>query len=107
MKIFIIGSITQVPVMEKVKEALGIVKTTNGQPYYEVEHVKHQPDQPLETLIRQAYLSIAQTDQVMVIMKPDGSIGEGTMYEIEYAKLLDKAVTYIQPHDQQLLMEAD
>lgn len=58
---------------------------------YEVWYAKPSKE-PLEKLIRKAFEEIRKADKVIVVSKPNGSIGVGTLYEKIYAESLGKEV---------------
>lgn len=87
-KVFVIGSLSRedyiVHISDKIRE-LG----------YEVDHVRKQPSKTLPELIAEAYKNIAEADKIIVVKKEDGSLGEGTMYELAFAKFLNKHISII------------
>lgn len=84
-KVFIIGSITCFPIIEN----LALLLRNFRSEFEEVDYVRPQGDKTLSILIKECYEKIQRSDCVIAVTKPDGSFGEGTTYEIEFAKLHD------------------
>lgn len=89
MKVYVIGSISQEKEILKVAKKREILGD-------EVRFVKRE-DAPIRLgdLIQYGYNNIDWADLVLVVIKPDGTIGNGTLYETEYATHVRKPVTYI------------
>ena len=85
IKVFIIGSIS---CMERIIEAT-ISFMDKG---CIVKHVKPEPDKSLEYLIDKAFNNIKEADLIVAVEKNDGSLGEGTLYELAFAKYLNKEI---------------
>lgn len=58
----------------------------------QVKYVKPQPDKPIEELISQCFDNIEKADVIEVFRKKDGTIGTGTLYEMQYAYRIGKTV---------------
>ena len=89
MKAFIIGPISRANRIEDV--ARYYIKCG----YHEVRYVHSQPNKSLEDLINEAYNNIQWADEVIVVRKEDGSLGNGTLYEYVYAKRINKIITIL------------
>lgn len=85
MKIFVIGSVSRATDIDDV--ACKLRKAG-----YDVDHVRKREGETLFTLIQDAYRKIDESDMVVVVRKADGSIGEGTQYEMHMAIRLGKSV---------------
>lgn len=85
MRICIIGSMS---CAETIRSIAYEFKDKN---YYEVWYAKPS-EEPLEKLICNAFEEIRNADTVIVVSKPNGSIGVGTLYEKIYAESLGKEV---------------
>ena len=59
---------------------------------YSVAMVRRQPDRDKEELILECYKNIKGSKEIVVVPHADGTIGEGTQYEIAFAKLLGKEI---------------
>lgn len=57
---------------------------------YEVNYVKSQNSKNFSELVNECFSNIEKADVIFVMPKKDGTLGKGTMYEIEYAKRLNK-----------------
>ena len=80
-KIFIVGSISQ---EEQIKKLADKFNTTM--------YVKHQPNKSFKQLVSEAFTNIEEADLIIAVKKPDGTFGEGTTYELEYARRLGKRI---------------
>lgn len=87
MRMCIIGSMQYASNIEWI--AYNFKKTLQ----YDVWYVKPSKA-PLEILIRKVFEEIRKADIVLVVIKPDGSIGVGTLYEKIYAESLGKEILY-------------
>lgn len=86
-RIFIIGSLSQA---DKIAETAAYYAGD----IYDVRYVRKEPEKTFEELVTQAFDNIEWADIVMVVCKDDGVIGNGTTYEVEYAKRLKKQIIY-------------
>lgn len=59
---------------------------------YSVAMVTKQPDKDKEELIMECYKNIKESEIIVVVPHEDGTIGEGSQYEIAFAKLLGKEI---------------
>lgn len=62
-----------------------------------LRYVKPEPNKDIQTLISERYSNIEWADMIVAVTKPDGSIGVGTSYEIEYANRIGKFVVLYRP----------
>lgn len=88
VNIYIIGSVKYMRDIEMCAEYYHM----NG---FNVTHVKPEPDRDLEDLIVEAYKNIYNTDFVVIVTKPDDTIGEGTLYEKKFAEYQHKSIITI------------
>lgn len=86
-RIFVIGSLSQADEIAKTAAYY-------AGDIYEVRYVRKEPEKTFEELVTQAFDNIEWADIVMVVCKPDGTIGKGTTYEVEYATRLRKQIIY-------------
>ena len=84
--LYIIGTLSRENVIEEV--ALHYLRLG-----YSVSMVRKQPDKDKEYLIQQCFKNIENASRIVVIPHQDGTCGEGTQYEIAYAKLIEKRVS--------------
>jgi hypothetical protein len=59
---------------------------------YTVKMVRKQPNENKYDLIRQCFKDIEDSNHIVAIPHEDGTCGEGTQYEMVYAKILGKSV---------------
>lgn len=85
MKIFIIGSLS---CEDRIKTAADFFFQLG----YDVEYVKRQPEKTFEILVEETFNSIFTADIIIAVTKEDGTFGQGTTYEIMFAKFLEKIV---------------
>ena len=90
LKAFVIGSLSQ---EEKIREYGEKLASKIGNE--NVRYVKSEPDKDFDHLIIQAYKNIDWADFVYAIKKPDGTIGTGTTYEIQYAIHTGTHIEYV------------
>lgn len=90
LKAFVIGSLSQ---EEKIREYGEKLASKIGNE--NVRYVKSEPDKDFDHLIIQAYKNIDWADVVYAIKKPDGMIGTGTTYEIQYAIHTGTHIEYV------------
>lgn len=84
--IYIIGTLSREDVIEEA--ALYYLRLG-----YSVLMVIKQPDENKEKLIMQSFKNIEDATRIVAVPHQDGTCGEGTQYEIAYAKFLRKKVT--------------
>lgn len=85
MKIFVIGSVSQELDIRRVANYLKELG-------HDVDFVKRQLNTPLSELVENAYDKIYEVDEVVAVPKTDGSLGEGTTYEVAFAKFVGTPV---------------
>ena len=86
-KAFVIGSLSQEQEIEKIAFSL--------MDKYYVYFVSKQPNKSFDILVKEAFDTILIWDVIFVLLKPDGTIGQGVTYEIEFAKRMNKKIEYI------------
>lgn len=86
--IYVIGSLTH---DEQIKEVADYYTSLGN----DVDYVKKQPEVPFKKLVEDCFDKIEKADEVIVIPKDDGSIGEGVTYEITFAKRVGTKVTIL------------
>ncbi len=77
-RIYIIGSMTQADYIQSFASYLSF-------PNVSVDYVHPEPYMPFSQCIEQCYALIDKADVLIAISKPDGSFGDGVMYELAYA----------------------
>lgn len=60
----------------------------------DVDYVKPQ-NEMFADLVHSAFQKISECDVVMALKKPDGTLGDGVTYEVEFAVWLKKPVIYV------------
>lgn len=85
VNIHIIGSVKHMKDIEMYAEYYNMIGLN-------VTYVKPEPDRDLESLIEEAYRNIHNANFVVVVTKPDDTIGEGTLYEKKFAEYQNKSV---------------
>ena len=88
-KVFIIGSMQQ---EEKIKY---VAENIEKLQYAEVKYVKPQPSKPFLKIVSEVFDNIEESDTIIVVKKPDGSVGYGVTYEVEYARRLRKKIIFM------------
>lgn len=86
MKVFVIGSLSCDARIKSVAEYFAELGD-------KVEYVKKQPDKSFQILVEEALNLISEADRIVAVAKEDGTFGEGTMYELAFAKFLGKDIT--------------
>lgn len=84
-KIFVIGSLSREKEIKRVAEyyqKLG----------HEVDYVRKQPDKDFTTLVNEAFQKISEADSIVAVQKEEGRLGEGTTYEVAFARFIGKKV---------------
>lgn len=54
-----------------------------------------ESDKIFSECVSTCFDNIEWADSIYVVLKPDGTIGQGVTYELEYAKRLNKKIRYI------------
>ena len=85
MKVFVIGSLS---CAERIK-AIADMYLELGD---DVEYVKKQPEKAFEVLVDEAFDLISKADRIVAVAKYDGTFGQGTTYEMAFAKFLGKSI---------------
>lgn len=88
MKICIIGSLQQETVM------LILAKKYMMKGDF-VIHPFLKTGIPQQTILLDQYRNIEESDRVIVLLKSDKTIGEGSAYEMAFAKYMDKPITVL------------
>ena len=91
MKIFIIGSMKNSKEIEFSARALN---TVDGNTVRYAKPINEEIED-ISNAIHEAFDNIEWCDRVYVVRKNNGEIGNGTTYEIEYARRLRKEVYYL------------
>lgn len=84
-RLFVIGSLSQENEIFNIYEKIDKEK-------HDARYVKKQPEKSFQELVDEAYANIEWADIVIVLCKPDGLIGKGTICEIEYAMYMRKVI---------------
>lgn len=84
-KAFVIGSMSNM-------SAIDWAATQCVYVHKSVDQVRSQPNKPLDELISECFDKIKDADIVYVVRKKDWTIGNGTLYEMEYARRLGKEI---------------
>lgn len=90
LKVFVVGSLSQ---EKEIKEYAKKLATKIG--VENVRYAKKEPDKDFDYLVLQAYKNIDWADVVYIMKKPDGTIGTGTTYEMQYAMHTGTHINYI------------
>lgn len=85
-KIYIIGSLTRCSTIRDMARFIEL----NGD--FQVEYVRREPEKTKEALISECFTKIEQTDIIVAVKKQDNTLGDGTLYETEYAYRCKKRV---------------
>lgn len=88
VNIYIIGSVKYMKDIEMCAEYYNMIG-------FNVTHVKPEPDRDLGSLIEEGYRNIDNAYFVVVVTKPDDTIGEGTLYEKKFAEYQNKLVIMV------------
>lgn len=83
--VYIIGTLSREDV---IKEA-ALYYSKLG---YSVSMVRKQLNEDKENLIMRCFKNIEDSTRIVAVPHKDGTCGEGTQYEIAYAKMLGKRV---------------
>ena len=84
MKVFVIGSLS---CSDRIK-AIADMYLELGD---DVEYVKEQP--AFEFIVDEAFDLISKADRIVAVAKCDGTFGQGTIYEMAFAKFIGKDIT--------------
>lgn len=66
---------------------------------YIVDYPRKQYDKEFSKIVEDYLFRISTSDRVIAITKDDGSFGVGSIYELAFAKYLDKPITILEPKD--------
>ena len=83
MKIFVIGSLVNVHLIKRIAEKWCAAGS-------DVDYVKPELGITFAQCVQQAFDKIKKSDIVVVVPKHDGSLGEGTIYEMIFAEEMGK-----------------
>jgi hypothetical protein len=83
--VYIIGTLSREDAIEEA--ALYYLRLGHS-----VSMVRKQPNENKEDLIMHCFKNIQESNHVVAIPHKDGTCGEGTQYELAYAKFLGKSV---------------
>lgn len=83
---YIIGSLSQADEIEKFAKSLENLN---------VIYVRLEPQKTFKQCVSECFDNIDKADIIYVITKPDGSIGQGVTYELEYANRLGKEIKMV------------
>lgn len=84
--IYIIGSLSQANQIKKVADSIKDA---------DVRYVQPEPAKTFSECVSTCFDNIEWADSIYAVLKPDGTIGQGVTYELEYAKRLNKEIQYI------------
>lgn len=87
--IFIIGSLSREKRIEETAKFLRSIGCN-------VDHVRKQPDKDFTTLVYEAFQKISEADSIVAVQKEEGGLGEGTTYEVAFARFIGKDVYIFQ-----------
>ena len=87
-KAYVIGSLSQ----EKEIEDFARRKSLS---FESIEWVKSEPSKSFDILVKECFDKIDNADVVISILKPNGTFGRGTTYELEYARRMGKDIRII------------
>lgn len=87
MKIYIIGSLTQIDKIEIVAN------------YYKmfghiVDYPKREVNKSFDKIVDDCFSRINMADKIVVVRKDDGTLGEGTTYEVAFSEFLGKEIEF-------------
>lgn len=85
MRIYVIGSLS---CSDRIESIANHYKKFG----HEVSYVKKEPNILFEKLVEDCYTRINMADKIVAVTKKDGSIGEGTTYEVTFARFLGKNI---------------
>lgn len=84
---YVIGSISQIEDINKLASEL-------NSKYEKVFSVTKEETKSIDQLISECFDKIEKSDDIYIVMKEDRSIGTGCLYELEYARRLDKNIFF-------------
>lgn len=84
--IYIIGSLSQ---SNHIKQIADNIKDAN------VKYVRPETDKTFSECVSTCFDNIEWADSIYAVLKPDGTIGQGVTYELEYAKRLNKEIKFV------------
>lgn len=84
--LYIIGSLSQA---NQIKRVACSIKGAD------VRYVQSESDKTFSECVSTCFDNIEWADIIYVVLKPDGTVGQGVTYELEYAKRLNKEIQYI------------
>lgn len=87
ISIYIIGSVKRMDYINNVKS---YVEDLYGETCF-ISSVEPRPGWSLEMLIEESFSKIKESDMVIVVSKPDGTLGDGVTYEKVFADLYSEA----------------
>ena len=76
--IFIIGSLTKEEEIRRLAQCLEYLD-------HRVEYVKTQPDKNFHEIVKEVFQKIEEADLIIVVPKENRALGEGVIYEMEFA----------------------
>lgn len=88
-KAFIIGSSQQEAEIQQL--------AADMQNKYKVNYITKQTDKSFEELVSNTFTNIENADLIVALKKPDNTFGQGTTYELEFAKRLRKQIRIVNP----------
>ena len=86
--VYVIGSLSK---GERIQEVAEMIKI-NGD--FDVRYVRRQPTKTKELLIRECFSKIEKADVIVAVEKARSIFGDGTMYELEYARRCGKKIVF-------------
>lgn len=89
-KMYIIGSLSQMDDILKMKEL-------HKDLYTVITVKKEKQNISFENIVRDCFKKITECNRLLVVTKPDSSLGEGVTYEVEFARFLGKNISFYTP----------
>lgn len=90
MKLYIIGSLTQ---SDKIEIVANYYKMFG----HIVDYPKREANKSFDKIVDDCFSQINLADKIVVVRKEDGTLGEGSTYEVAFAKFLGKDIEFV--HD--------
>ena len=84
--IYIIGSLSQANQIKKVADSIKDA---------DVRYVHPESTKTFSECVSTCFDNVEWAESIYAVLKPDGTIGQGVTYELEYAKRLNKEIQYI------------